>query len=68
MYLHTQVKAGFLFSGKGGTGIVIARLPSGGWSAPSCFGMVLSYVTFYRAECTLVLWSDAAYNPNNPYE
>jgi lipid-binding SYLF domain-containing protein len=34
----TEVKAGFLFSAKGGTGIVIARLPGGGWSAPSCFG------------------------------
>lgn len=31
----TEVKAGFLFAGKGGTGIVIARLPDGKWSGPS---------------------------------
>jgi lipid-binding SYLF domain-containing protein len=30
------VKAGFVFSGKAGSGIVIARLPDGSWSAPSC--------------------------------
>jgi len=30
------VKAGFVFSGKAGSGIVIARLSDGSWSAPSC--------------------------------
>lgn len=30
------IKAGFVFSAKGGSGIVIARLPDGSWSAPSC--------------------------------
>ncbi|KAF9242643.1 DUF500-domain-containing protein [Melanogaster broomeanus] len=30
------IKAGFMFSGKAGSGIVIARLPDGSWSAPSC--------------------------------
>ncbi|KAF8635959.1 hypothetical protein AX15_000124 [Amanita polypyramis BW_CC] len=30
------IKAGFVFSGKAGSGIVIARLPDGSWSAPSC--------------------------------
>lgn len=30
------VKAGFVFSGKAGSGLVIARLPDGSWSAPSC--------------------------------
>ncbi|KAF7314539.1 Ysc84 domain-containing protein [Mycena kentingensis (nom. inval.)] len=30
------VKAGFVISGKAGSGIVIARLPDGSWSAPSC--------------------------------
>lgn len=30
------IKAGFIFSGKAGSGIVIARLPDGSWSAPSC--------------------------------
>ncbi|KAI9594086.1 hypothetical protein BDF19DRAFT_445880 [Syncephalis fuscata] len=35
--IFTVVKAGFLFSGRAGSGIVIARLPDGsGWSAPSC--------------------------------
>ncbi|KZT50835.1 DUF500-domain-containing protein [Calocera cornea HHB12733] len=29
------IKAGFVFSGKMGSGIVIARLPDGSWSAPS---------------------------------
>ncbi|KAG9019754.1 hypothetical protein FRB90_009624 [Tulasnella sp. 427] len=32
------LKAGFLFSGKAGSGLVIARLPTGEWSAPSCIG------------------------------
>lgn len=30
------LKAGFMFSGKAGSGLVIARLPDGSWSAPSC--------------------------------
>jgi hypothetical protein len=30
------IKAGFVFSGKAGSGVVIARLPDGSWSAPSC--------------------------------
>jgi len=30
------LKAGFVFSGKAGSGMVIARLPDGSWSAPSC--------------------------------
>lgn len=30
------LKAGFVFSGKVGSGLVIARLPDGSWSAPSC--------------------------------
>lgn len=36
--LFTVVKAGFLFSGRAGSGIVMARLPDGSWSAPSCIG------------------------------
>lgn len=32
------IKAGFVFSGKAGSGVVIARLPDGSWSAPSCIG------------------------------
>lgn len=34
----TVVKAGFVFSGRAGAGVVIARLPSGQWSAPSAIG------------------------------
>jgi lipid-binding SYLF domain-containing protein len=33
--IMTVVKAGFIWSGRVGTGIVIARLPDGTWSAPS---------------------------------
>ncbi|KAF1801808.1 hypothetical protein V8B55DRAFT_1474136 [Mucor lusitanicus] len=36
--IYTVLKAGFLFSGRAGSGIVIARLPEGGWSAPSAIG------------------------------
>lgn len=31
----TQLKAGFLFSGRAGSGVIVARLPDGSWSAPS---------------------------------
>ncbi|ORY31823.1 hypothetical protein BCR39DRAFT_525563 [Naematelia encephala] len=34
--IFTILKAGFVFSGKAGSGLVIARLPDGSWSAPSC--------------------------------
>lgn len=34
--IFTVLKAGFVWSGKAGSGIVIARLPDGTWSAPSC--------------------------------
>lgn len=34
----TVTKAGFIGSGRGGSGIVIARLPGGGWSGPSAIG------------------------------
>lgn len=34
--VFTILKAGFVFSGKAGSGLVIARLPDGSWSAPSC--------------------------------
>ncbi|ETV84080.1 hypothetical protein H257_03402 [Aphanomyces astaci] len=36
----TVVKAGFIWTGKVGTGLVIARLPDGRWSAPSAIGTV----------------------------
>lgn len=34
--IFTVVKAGFVWSGKIGSGIVIARTDDGSWSAPSC--------------------------------
>jgi len=34
--VFSVLKAGFVFTGKAGSGIVIARLPDGSWSAPSC--------------------------------
>lgn len=34
--IFTVFKAGFVWSGKAGSGIVIARLEDGSWSAPSC--------------------------------
>ncbi|EJD04279.1 DUF500-domain-containing protein [Fomitiporia mediterranea MF3/22] len=36
--IFTIVKAGFLFSARAGSGIVIARLDDGSWSAPSAIG------------------------------
>ncbi|GAA5917802.1 hypothetical protein JCM8208_002404 [Rhodotorula glutinis] len=36
--LLSVAKAGFLFSGRAGTGVVIARLDDGTWSAPSAVG------------------------------
>jgi lipid-binding SYLF domain-containing protein len=32
------VKAGFMWAGKAGSGLVVARLPDGTWSAPSAIG------------------------------
>ncbi|KAH9053187.1 DUF500-domain-containing protein [Lactarius vividus] len=37
--IFTIFKAGFLFSARGGGGIVIARLDDGSWSAPSAIGL-----------------------------
>ncbi|KAF9137294.1 hypothetical protein BGX30_010390 [Mortierella sp. GBA39] len=36
--IFTVIKAGFLFSGRAGAGIVVARLEDGTWSAPSAIG------------------------------
>ncbi|CCI46817.1 unnamed protein product [Albugo candida] len=38
--LMTIIKAGFLVTGKIGTGLVIAKLPNGSWSAPSAIGTI----------------------------
>lgn len=35
----TVLKAGFLFSGRAGSGVIVARLKDGTWSAPSAIGM-----------------------------
>lgn len=35
----TVIKAGFLFSGRAGSGVIVARLKDGTWSAPSAIGM-----------------------------
>ena len=40
MALLTIVKAGFLITGQIGTGVVIAKLADGAWSAPSAIGIV----------------------------
>lgn len=34
----TVIKGGFIFSGRGGEGVVVARLPNGKWSGPSFVG------------------------------
>eukprot|EP00158_Paraphelidium_tribonemae_P007960 Partr_v1_DN28410_c0_g2_i1_m42098 putative SH3 domain containing, Ysc84-like 1 (S. cerevisiae) len=36
--IMSVIKAGFIWSGRMGSGIVVARLPDGSWSAPSCIG------------------------------
>jgi lipid-binding SYLF domain-containing protein len=38
--IMTIIKAGFLVTGKIGTGLVVAKLPDGSWSAPSAIGTV----------------------------
>lgn len=35
----TVLKAGFLFSGRAGSGVIVARLPDNTWSAPSAIGL-----------------------------
>jgi len=35
--LMVEIKAGLIFSGKGGVGLVIKKLGGGQWSGPSCF-------------------------------
>jgi lipid-binding SYLF domain-containing protein len=36
--IFTVIKAGFVWSARVGSGVVIARLTDGSWSAPSCIG------------------------------
>jgi len=35
----TMINAGFMFSGRVGTGLVVTRMPNGEWSAPSAVGL-----------------------------
>jgi lipid-binding SYLF domain-containing protein len=60
----TVVKAGFMFVGKIGTGLVVSRLPDGSWSAPSAIGTIgLGWglqIGGELVEIVLVLGSDAA--------
>ncbi|KNE71583.1 hypothetical protein AMAG_16145 [Allomyces macrogynus ATCC 38327] len=60
----TVVKAGFMWAGKAGSGVVVARLPEGSWSAPSAIGTAgMSFGGQIGAEVTdfvIVLNTDAA--------
>lgn len=42
------IKAGFLVTGRAGSGIVIARLDDGTWSAPSCIATGVSWLVCWR--------------------
>jgi lipid-binding SYLF domain-containing protein len=62
----TIVKAGFLFSGRYGTGLIVAKLPNGSWSAPSAV-MVSGLGWGFQAgaevtDVMLILSSDSAVN------
>lgn len=62
----TVVKAGFMFTGRYGTGIVVAKLADGSWSAPSAVVLTgLGWGIQIGAELTdvmLILSTDAAVN------
>ncbi|KAI8905243.1 hypothetical protein DFJ77DRAFT_214072 [Powellomyces hirtus] len=60
----TILKAGFLWSGRAGSGIVVAKLPDGRWSAPSAiaaggagFG---AQIGAQLTDCVFILNNDAA--------
>lgn len=62
----TIVKAGFMFTGRYGTGLVVAKLPDGRWSAPSAvmitgFGWGLQ-IGAELTDVMLILSSDQAVN------
>ena len=49
----TVIKAGIIWSGKIGTGLVIARNRDGSWSAPSAIGTAgMGWGAQIGAECT----------------
>jgi len=60
----TEMKAGFLFSGKGGTGLVVKKLADGKWSGPSLFGFggvgAGLMVGFSRTDTILLLNTEKA--------
>jgi len=62
----TILKAGFMFTGRYGTGIVVAKLPDGRWSAPSALMLTgLGWGLQIGAEVTdvlLILSTDQAVN------
>ena len=62
----TIVKLGFVFTGRYGTGLIVARLPDGRWSAPSAVQMSgVGWGLQIGAELTtvmLILASDSAVN------
>lgn len=62
----TIIKVGFMFTGRYGTGLVVAKLPDGTWSAPSAVQMTgLGWGLQVGAELTdvmLILSSDSAVN------
>ena len=62
--IFTVVKVGFVWSARVGSGVVIARLPGGEWSAPSCIGTGGLGVGFQigadLSEFVIVLNSDEA--------
>ena len=62
----TIIKVGFMFTGRYGTGLVVAKLPDGRWSAPSAVQMTgLGWGLQIGAELTdvmLILSTDSAVN------
>lgn len=62
----TIVKAGFMFTGRYGTGLVVAKLPNGSWSAPSAIMLTgLGWGLQVGAELTdvmLILSTEQAVN------
>jgi lipid-binding SYLF domain-containing protein len=60
----TVVKAGFLFAGKVGTGLVIGKLPDGSWSGPTAIGTAgMSWGLLIGADVTdfvMILNNEAA--------
>ena len=62
----TIIKLGFVFTGRYGTGLIVAKLPNGGWSAPSAVQMTgLGWGLQIGAELTtvmLILSTDSAVN------